>query len=417
MACKITKISAREILDSRGNPTIEAKVELNNGVSGKAAVPSGASTGAAEALELRDGDKKRYGGQGVLKAVKNVNQKIAKELIGKDAAKQREIDSLLIKLDGTNNKSRLGANAVLSVSLACARAAAAVNQLPLYNYLRQAYRLNLLNYKIPVPMFNIFNGGKHADTKLAVQELMIIPAGIKGFSRQLRAGAEIFHVLKKILQEKKLATNLGDEGGYSPNINSVEQGLDYIVQAIAEANYKFKEQVCLGMDVAASSFYDIKINKYLLEGKKLDSSAMVRWIEKIFTKYQLRSIEDGLAENDWLGWHELTKILGAKTLLVGDDLFVTNVERFAQGITEESANAILIKVNQIGTLSETMDCINLARQYKYQVVVSHRSGETSDDFIADLAVAVNADYAKMGSLARGERVAKWNRLMEIEHEL
>ncbi|MFH1173328.1 MAG: phosphopyruvate hydratase [bacterium] len=415
---KIKKIKAREILDSRGNPTVETVVILDNGLIGMAAVPSGASTGKHEALELRDGGK-RYNGLGVLKAVNNVNVKINKLLVGQEVSQQQQLDQAMIKLDGTANKSQLGANAILSVSLACAQAAALANHEPLYKYIRRSYGFKLKGYHLPQPMFNVFNGGKHADTNLDFQEFMILPLKPASFKEKVRVGSEIFHQLGKVLIKKGLDTDLGNEGGYAPNIGQSRWAIKLILEAIKEAGYKAGQDVALGLDVAASELYDTKKKKYYLktDRKKLDGLGLIRLYEKWLRDYPIISIEDGLAEDDWLNWQVLTKILGQKIRLVGDDLFVTNVKRFKEGIDRDVANTILIKLNQIGTLSETIDCIKLAQKNKYDIIISHRSGETTDTAIADLAVAVNAEYIKAGSLARGERVAKYNRLMALEEEL
>lgn len=413
---KIKSIKAREILDSRGNPTVEVEVVLNNGKKAWAGVPSGASTGIHEALELRDGDRKRYGGKGVLKAVKNVNKIIAPKLISKDPGKQKEIDQLMIKLDGTENKSKLGANAILGVSLAVARAAAVGQNKPLYKYLRQKFFNQLKSYKFPRPMMNILNGGAHAGWSIDIQEFMILPmqANIK---EAIRCGVEIFHTLKDILKAKGYPVTVGDEGGYAPQLPGNEKALNLIMEAIKKAHYQAGKQVKIALDIAASEFY--KNNRYNLKADKkvFDSGQMIELSQKWVNKYPILSIEDGLSEDDWQGWQRLTKTLGRKINLVGDDLFVTNIKRLKQGIALNVANAILIKLNQIGSLSETIDCIKLAQKNKYKVAISHRSGETVDDFISDLAVASQAEFIKTGSLSRGERVAKYNRLMEIEDEI
>lgn len=434
---KIKNIIAREILDSRGNPTVETKVILENGVCGKASVPSGASTGSHEALELRDNDAKRYLGKGVLKAVANVNFKINKLLKGFDVSKQSEIDKKMIALDGTENKSKLGANAILSVSLACARAGALVSGLPLYKYLRKAYKdqlttnnQQLTTYKLPYPMMNILNGGRHADWSLDLQECMIVPQA-KLFKERVRQGAEVFHHLAKILKANGYAITVGDEGGYAPRLKQNEEAFKLILEAVKSAGLKSGKDVNLAIDAAASEFYtppslslpdsigqsstggyELKLDK-----KTFSSEAMIDLYKNWASRFPIISIEDGLAEDDWNGWKLLTKETGRKTILVGDDLFVTNSKRLAEGIKKNVANAILIKVNQIGSLSETINCVTLAKKNGYKVIISHRSGETEDAFIADLAVAVNADFIKTGSLSRIERVAKYNRLMEIEEEL
>lgn len=411
----IKKVSAREILDSRGNPTVEAKVVLSDGSVGVAAVPSGASTGIHEALELRDGGK-RYGGKGVLKAVINVNQKIAKELMGMDAANQRKVDMVMLELDGTANKKKLGANAILAVSLAIARAAATSRKKPLYEHIRKTYKIKEKGYTMPTPTMNIINGGRHANNSLSVQEFMIVPKH-KKLSERVRMGAEVFHALKKLLNSKGYNTGVGDEGGFAPNLKKNEQALDIIVQAIEAAGYTPGKHVNLASDVAASEFY--RDGKYYLDSprKGIDAKALTARISKWVSKYPLISIEDPLSQDDWDNWASATKKIGKKVAVVGDDLFVTNVERLQRGIEMGVGNAILIKLNQIGSLSETIDAIQLAKANGYKVSVSHRSGETEDTFIADLSVAVNSEFIKTGSLSRSERVAKYNRLMEIEQEL
>ena len=406
---KITELFAREILDSRGNPTIEVDCLLESGALGRAAVPSGASTGSREALELRDGDKKRFLGKGVTTAVMNVNSRIAAEIEGMDAREQVMIDLVMKQLDGTDNKGRLGANAVLGVSMAVARAAAEAAGLPLFLYLGGAGARTL-----PVPMMNVINGGAHADNNLDVQEFMIVPAGFETFSDALRAGVETFHQLKKILHDKKLTTAVGDEGGFAPDLKSNAEALDLILKAVDKAGYRAGEQIYLALDVAASEFYD---KKYDFEGTKTSSDAMIEYYTKLSGKYPIVSIEDGLAEGDWDGWERLTKALGGKMQLVGDDLFVTNPEIFAKGIERNIGNAILIKVNQIGTLTETLEAIEMAKRAGYRSIVSHRSGETEDSTIADLAVATNAGQIKTGSASRSDRVAKYNQLLRIEEEL
>jgi len=411
---RIQKIRGREVLDSRGNPTVEVDCILENGIIGRAIVPSGASTGEHEALELRDGDKKRYLGKGVLKAVANVNEKIAPVLVGKDATQQSQIDTLMQSMDGTRNKSKLGANAMLGVSLAVARAGATAHNLPLYRYIG-GLNANVL----PVPMMNILNGGAHADNNLDFQEFMIMPVGASGLPEAVRMGAEVFHSLKKILHDKSYATSVGDEGGFAPNVKSSEEGLDLIIRAIEGAGYTPGEQISIALDAAASELYDKK-GKYIF--KKSDNSAksaadMVKLYSEWCAKYPIVSIEDGLAEDDWDGWQILTKELGRKVQLVGDDLFVTSTERLGRGMGMGIANAILIKVNQIGTLSETLDAIEMARKASYGVVVSHRSGESEDVFIADLAVATNAGQIKTGSMSRTDRVAKYNQLLRIAEDL
>ncbi|MFA6027961.1 MAG: phosphopyruvate hydratase [Patescibacteria group bacterium] len=412
---KIKSIHAREILDSRGNPTVACKVTLTNGVSAEAMVPSGASTGVHEALELRDNDKKRYNGKGTLKAVNNVNKIIAPKLIGKDAANQKAIDELMIKLDGTENKDKLGANAILGVSLACARASAQAKNQPLYKYIHDTYKLPTKHYKLPYPMMNILNGGKHADSGLEIQEFMVVPQA-KKLHERVRQGAEVFHALKKILTKAGQSVGVGDEGGFAPHLHKNEDALIYIKKAIEEAGYVLGRDINLALDAAASEFYLGK-NKYKFDKKKVDAKKLMEVYEKWVDKYHMISMEDGIAEDDWDNWWALTRRLGKKIHLIGDDLFVTNIKRLQMGIERKVGNAILIKLNQIGTLTETVSCITLAQKNKYKVVVSHRSGETEDTTIADLAVAVSADYIKTGSLCRTERVSKYNRLMQIEEEL
>jgi enolase len=405
---------AREILDSRGNPTVEVEVVLDDGAFGRAAVPSGASTGEHEAVELRDGDKARYLGKGVLKAVKHVDEIIAPAVIGMDAMDQAALDAKLISLDGTPNKGKLGANAILAVSMAVARAAANSVGLPFYRYIGGAQARTL-----PVPMMNILNGGAHADTNVDVQEFMILPWGAPSFREGLRWGAEVFHALKKILKSKKLATGVGDEGGYAPELPSNENALELIMEAIAAAGFKAGEQIALGLDVAASEFYDKDSKQYVFkaDGKKLDSAGMVAWYQALVAKYPIVSIEDGCAEDDWDGWKKLTEAMGKKVQLVGDDLFVTNVTRLARGIESGVANSILVKVNQIGTLTETFDAVRMAHRAGFTSVMSHRSGETEDSTIADLAVALDCGLIKTGSASRSDRIAKYNQLLRIEEEL
>ncbi|WP_278681292.1 phosphopyruvate hydratase [Paraclostridium bifermentans] len=407
----IDLVYAREVLDSRGNPTIEVEVVLESGVTGRAIVPSGASTGAFEAVELRDGDKGRYLGKGVEKAVDNVNEIIAPELEGMDATDQPGIDGLLIELDGTPNKGKLGANAILGVSMAVARAAAEEVGLPLFQY------IGGVNAKqLPVPMMNILNGGEHADNNVDVQEFMILPVGAKSFREGLRMGAEVFHSLKKVLGEKGLACGVGDEGGFAPNLDSNRAALELIVEAISKAGYEPGKDVMLGLDVAATEMYNKETKKYVLagEGKELTSAEMVDLYEDWANNFPIITIEDGLDEEDWEGWKVLTDRLGNKLQLVGDDLFVTNTERLERGIEAGVANSILVKVNQIGTLTETLDAIEMAKRAGYTAVISHRSGETEDTTIADLAVAVNAGQIKTGAPSRTDRVAKYNQLLRIE---
>ena len=408
----ITEVYAREILDSRGNPTIEVEVCLEDGSVGRAAVPSGASTGAHEAVELRDDDKNRYLGKGVTKAVDNVNDVIAEALIGLEATRQVEIDEMLIRLDGTPNKGKLGANAILGVSMAVAKAAAASVGLPLYLYLGGVYAQEL-----PVPMMNILNGGQHADNNVDIQEFMIMPVGAASFSEALRMNAEIYHGLKALLNAKGLGTGLGDEGGFAPNLKSNEEAIEVILEAVKKAGYKPGEDIMIALDVAASEFY--KDGKYQMEGEGLvkTSNQMVDYLAALCEKDPIVSIEDGLAEDDWKGWKALTKKLGTKVQLVGDDLFVTNEERLLEGIKNDTANAILIKVNQIGTLTETFNAIETAKRAGYTCIISHRSGETEDTTLADIAVAVNAGQIKTGAPARTDRVAKYNQLLRIEEDL
>ena len=412
MTFAIEDIYAREILDSRGNPTVEVEVLLSGGATGRAGVPSGASTGEREALELRDGDKKRYGGKGVLKAVANVNGEISGELKGADGRDQALVDRILIELDGTPNKGRLGANAILGVSIAVARAAAEASGLPLYRYLGGAGGRTL-----PVPMMNVINGGAHADNKLDPQEFMVCPVGFDSFAEALRAGVETFHALKAILNKRGLSTGVGDEGGFAPDIGSSREALDLLVEAIGKAGYRAGDDVVIALDPAASEFY--RGGKYVLEGegKTLDSAGMTAYWEALVRDYPIASIEDGLAENDRKGWIEATRRLGSKILLVGDDVFVTNPEILARGIADGIGNAVLVKLNQVGTVTETLETVKLAQTSGYRTVVSHRSGETTDDSIADLAVAVNSGLIKTGSASRGERLAKYNRLLAIEEDL
>ncbi len=410
----ITEVRAREILDSRGNPTVEVEVVIEDAVVGRAAVPSGASTGEHEAIELRDGDKKRYNGKGVLKAVENVNTKIAEEIVGMDALDQTLIDKTMIELDGTPNKKKLGANAILGVSLAVARAAAEYLGIPLYRYIGGT------NAKVlPVPMANVVNGGKHADNNVDLQEFMIMPLGAESFKEALRMMAETFHALKKVLSDKGLNTAVGDEGGFAPDLKSNEEAIQVIIQAIEKAGYKPGEDIFIALDPASSEFYNTETKKYELksENKALSAEEMVEYYEKLVEKYPIVSLEDGMAEDDWDGWKILTDKLGGKIQIVGDDLFVTNVNRLKQGIEKGIANSILIKLNQIGTLTETLDTIEMAKQANYTTVISHRSGETEDTTIADLAVAVNAGQIKTGSLSRTDRICKYNQLLRIEEDL
>jgi len=406
----ITDIFAREILDSRGNPTIEVDVYLADGTMGRAAVPSGASTGAHEAVELRDGEKERYLGKGVLNAVENVNEIIVNEIVGLEATCQGEIDDLLISLDGTENKGKLGANAMLGVSLAVAKAAAKSLELPLYQYIGGVNAREL-----PVPMMNILNGGQHADNNVDIQEFMVMPVGAESFAEGLRMGTEVFHSLKKVLKSKGLNTAVGDEGGFAPNLKSNIEAIEVILEAVKEAGYKAGEDLYLALDVAATELY--QDGKYLLEGIAKSREEMVEFYCQLVEQYPIISIEDGLAEDDWEGWKLLTEKLGTKVQLVGDDLFVTNTERLARGIEEGIANSILIKVNQIGTLTETLEAVEMAKKAGYTAVISHRSGETEDSIIADIAVATNAGQIKTGAPSRTDRVAKYNQLLRIEEAI
>ncbi len=412
---EIIDIRSREILDSRGNPTVEVEVLTEDGAMGRAAVPSGASTGKYEAVELRDGDKKRFMGKGVLKACQNIEDTIAPELIGVEVSEQRYIDQLMIDLDGTSNKSNLGANAILGVSLAVAKAAAEEFGMPLYNYLG-----GVNSHVMPVPMMNILNGGSHADNSIDFQEFMIMPVGAEFFSEGLRMGVEVFHELKKVLNKKGYSTNVGDEGGFAPSMKSNHEAIETVLQAIEAAGYRPGEDMLIAMDAAASEFYNEEEKVYHFHqstGDKLTSDQMVSYWKEWCDKYPILSIEDGLHEDDWTGWANMTKQLGHRVQLVGDDLFVTNTKRLQRGIDEASANSILIKVNQIGTLTETIDCVNLATRNGFTSVMSHRSGETEDVTIADLAVALNTGQIKTGSASRSDRVAKYNQLLRIEEEL
>ena len=409
----IAAINARQIFDSRGNPTVEVDVTTDSGVVGRAAVPSGASTGKHEAVELRDDDKSKYMGKGVLTAVDNVNSKIAEELVGFSVFEQALLDRIMLELDGTPNKANLGANAILGVSLAAARAAAQEAGMPLYRYVGGVGANTL-----PVPMMNILNGGSHADNSIDFQEFMIMPVGAKSFTEAMRWGSEIFHHLKSVLKKKGLSTNVGDEGGFAPNIESNEAAIEVVLQAIEAAGYKPGDDVMIALDAAASEFYsDGHYHFKKSTGDKLTSSEMANYWAEWTRKYPIISIEDGLDEDDWSGWKQLTDAVGDKVQLVGDDLFVTNVKRLQQGIDQGVANAILIKVNQIGSLSETIDAVNLGRRYKYKSIMSHRSGETEDSTIADLAVALNTGQIKTGSMSRSDRMAKYNQLLRIEEEL
>jgi enolase len=411
----IVEVHARQILDSRGNPTVEVDVLTDDGAQGRASVPSGASTGIHEAVELRDGDKKKYGAKGVLKAVKNVNDIIAEQLIGYDVSQQAAIDQVMIDLDGTPNKGKLGANAILAVSMAVAKAAAEEAGLPLYRYIGGTNAKTL-----PIPMMNILNGGAHADNKIDFQEFMIMPVGAPSFSEGLRWGVEIFHVLKSVLKKKGYSTNVGDEGGFAPNIQSNEEAIETVLEAITQAGYKTGSQIVIAMDAANSELWDGKKKKYVFHksnGKEMSSDQLVKFWESWVKKYPIASIEDGMAEDDWNGWKALTDAVGSKCQLVGDDLFVTNVLRLQEGIDKKIANGLLVKVNQIGSVTETINAVSLAQHNGYNTIMSHRSGETEDTTIADLAVALNCGQIKTGSASRTDRIAKYNQLIRIEEAL
>ena len=414
---KIQKIYAREILDSRGNPTIETEILLDNNTKAWAQVPSGASTGEFEALELRDGDKSRYGGKGVLKAIENVNGEIAETVIGMDPVAQNEIDQKMIECDGTENKERLGANAILSVSLAVCRVAAIENKKTLYKHIAELHGTEQVS--LPVPMFNIVNGGMHADSGLAIQEYKIVPHGVESFKEQYRAGSEIFHALKKYLAEKKLATSVGDEGGFAPRLTSNLAPLEAIKESVENAGYVMGEQVSIAIDAAANSFYHEKCGHYafMLENKAMNTDELLAEYDKWVSDHFVMSIEDGLTEYDWEGWSKMYEKFNERIMLIGDDLIVTNAKRLQKAIEQKACNSVLIKPNQIGTLTETLACIKLAQDNKMKTVISHRSGETIDDFIADLAVGVGSEYIKTGSLSRGERMCKYNRLLTIAEKL
>jgi enolase len=411
----IVEVHARQILDSRGNPTVEVDVLTDDGAQGRASVPSGASTGIHEAVELRDGDKKKYGAKGVLKAVKNVNDIIAEQLVGYDVSQQAAIDQVMIDLDGTPNKGKLGANAILAVSMAVAKAAAEEAGLPLYRYIGGTNAKTL-----PIPMMNILNGGAHADNKIDFQEFMIMPVGAPSFSEGLRWGVEIFHVLKSVLKKKGYSTNVGDEGGFAPNIQSNEEAIETVLESITQAGYKTGSQIVIAMDAANSELWDGKKKKYVFHksnGKEMSSDQLVKFWESWVKKYPIASIEDGMAEDDWNGWKALTDAVGSKCQLVGDDLFVTNVLRLQQGIDKKIANGLLVKVNQIGSITETINAVSLAQHNGYNTIMSHRSGETEDTTIADLAVALNCGQIKTGSASRTDRIAKYNQLIRIEEAL
>jgi len=411
----VSEIFARQILDSRGNPTMEADVLTDEGALGRAAVPSGASTGAHEAVELRDGDKKKFGGKGVLNAIKNVNEIIAPKLLGYDVADQTGIDEMMIRLDGTSNKSNLGANAILAVSMAVAKAAAEEAGLPLFRYVGGTNAKTL-----PIPMMNILNGGAHADNKIDFQEFMVMPVGAESFSEGLQWGVDVFHALKSVLKKKGYSTNVGDEGGFAPNIQSNEEAIETVLTAIGAAGYKAGSQIVIAMDAANSELWDAKKKNYVFHkssGKQMSSDQLVKFWEKWVKEYPIVSIEDGMAEDDWTGWANLTKAIGNKCQLVGDDLFVTNVTRLQQGIDKVIANGLLVKVNQIGTITETINAVTLAQHNSYNTIMSHRSGETEDTTIADLAVALNCGQIKTGSASRTDRMAKYNQLLRIEELL
>ena len=414
MNTNIEAVLAREVLDSRGNPTVEAEVHLEGGIVGRAMVPSGASTGEHEALEMRDGDKDRFGGKGVLRAVEHIESNLANAVIGLDASEQRRVDRVMLELDSTPNKARMGANAILGVSMACARAAAHAYRMPLYRYLG-----GLGARVLPVPLMNILNGGSHADNSVDIQEFMVVPVGFDSFREALRCGAEIFHALKKVLKAKGMATGVGDEGGYAPNLKTNEDAFKVILEAMESTPYKPGEHVLFAVDAAASEFYDKEAGVYKMEGegREMTSEELSDWYADLCERYPIISIEDGMDENDWDGWKLHTQKLGDKVQLVGDDLFVTNIERLDQGIEKGITNSILIKLNQIGSVSETLDAIDMARRAGYTYIISHRSGETEDTTIADLAVATASGQIKTGSASRSERVAKYNRLLFIEQEL
>lgn len=417
----ISAIQAREILDSRGNPTVEASVTLSDGTEACASVPSGASTGDHEALELRDGDKKRYHGKGVLQAVTNIEHIIAPNLLGKDPMDQKAIDTLMIEIDGTSNKSALGANAILAVSLAVARVAAKSQDIPLYQHIQSlvTYPVALSSEAFPIPMFNVINGGEHADSGLSVQEFKIVPVGIKSYPEQLRAGSEIFHTLKEELRKHGFATDVGDEGGFAPKLSSHSQAFEVLVSAVRESGYQPGKEILFDIDAATDSFYNRESERYELkpENASLTREQLIALYKEWIHRYPLFSIEDPLHQEDFSGWHEFKKEIPKNTLVVGDDLLVTNVERLKIAIEHDSCNTVLIKINQIGTLSETLACMTLAKEHDMKLVVSHRSGETTDDFIADLAVGAGAEYIKTGSLSRGERLVKYNRLSAIYQEI
>lgn len=423
---KITEVKGREILDSRGNPTVEVEVTLEDGTIARAGVPSGASTGAFEAVELRDNNPNRYGGLGVENAVEHVNTELRDAVIGMESSNQKSLDEKMIALDGTENKARLGANAILGVSLAVCRATAKSEKVPLYVYVAGLLSKKKKTFTLPIPMFNILNGGKHSDSGLSVQEFKIIPAGIESFKEQLRAGSEIFHALKKLLEQEQLAVGVGDEGGFAPHLESHAQALEIIIRAITEAGYRPGEQVFIGLDIAANSFYDANEDQYILkpEGVSLSRESLINVYREWVQKYFVVSIEDGLHEEDWAGWALMQEKLGKEEtawkkplMFIGDDLLVTNVKRLEKAIAEHSCNSVLIKLNQIGTVTETVACMELAEKHDMKRMISHRSGETVDDFIADFAVGTHAEFIKSGSLSRGERMAKYNRLAEIEENI
>ncbi len=415
---KIKNIVAREILDSRGNPTLETEVELESGIKGISSVPSGVSTGSFEAWELRDNDPSRYNGKGVLKAVVNVNGEIKEKLVGMEAENQEEIDEIMRDLDGTENKSRLGANAILSVSLAVCRAVAREKKIPLYRYIAEKFGFSSEKFKT-VPMFNVLNGGEHSDSGLSVQEFKIVPNGIREYCEQLRAGSEIFYALRSLLQKDGFKISVGDEGGFAPNLESNSKALEFIVAAVVKAGYKLGEQINLGLDVAANSFYDKSNDHYLLkpENVDLEKDGLINLYKEWRDKFFVISVEDGLMEDDWDGWKKMNEKIGDTIMLIGDDHLVTNSKRLKKALVEKTCNSVLVKVNQIGTLSETIEFVKLAQENNLKTVVSHRSGETTDDFIADLAAGIGADFIKTGSLSRGERISKYNRLLQIAQEM
>ena len=416
---KITKIVAREVLDSRGDPTVEADVFLGSGAHAWAQVPSGASTGLHEALELRDGDPQRFGGKGVLKAVSHINTEIAKTIVGMDVTAQKEIDERMMTIDGTENKSRLGANAILAVSKAVCRAGAIASGVPLYQYISDTFKVQSSKFKVPIPMFNVINGGEHSDSGLSIQEYKVIPQGLPTFALQYRAGSEIYHALRKVLESQRLTVSVGDEGGFAPRLENNAQPLELIAQAAHKAGYAMGEKIVIGIDAAANYFYNKEEQHYMfaLEKAKISRESLITTYVEWAEKFHVVSVEDGLQEEDWEGWRLMNEKIGTRIMIIGDDLLVTNVKRLQKAIREKACNAVLIKPNQIGTVSETIACMDLAKKHMMKTIVSHRSGETADDFIADLAVGTGADYIKTGAPCRGERIAKYNRLLRIEEDL